>query len=64
MFVSGAFFAVWIVLALSVVTLVGSMAVTKGTVVVNNYHLGVGAIVGCVLAVIASIINIVKSLKE
>ena len=64
MFVSGAFFAVWFVLALSVVTLVGSMAVTKGTVVVNNYHLGFGAIVGCVLAVIASIINIVKSLKE
>lgn len=63
-FVLGGFFAIWIVMALSVVTLVGSMAVTRGDITLNNYHIGFASMLGCGFAIVASVINIVKSLKE
>ena len=61
-FVLGGFFVVWIVLAISVVAFVGSMGVTRGEYVLNNYSLNFGIISGVLLVLTASVLNIFANL--
>ena len=61
-FVLGGFFVVWIVLAISVVAFVGSMGVTRGEFVVNNYSLNFGIALGVLLVLTASVLNIFANL--
>lgn len=60
-FAVGLFFAVWVVLMMSVISLVGRLAIIKGVYVINNYSVGIGVVVGVACVLTASIINIVAA---
>ena len=63
-FAIGGMLAVWIVLGISVVGIVGSMAVTNGAYVFNSYAIGWGLIGGIMAAIVSAVINIISNLTS
>lgn len=54
----GGFFAVWVALFISIIFLVGKLAVTKGDVTINNYAVHFSIIISLISVLSASVINI------
>ncbi len=56
------YFVGWVALGFCVVTFVGSMAVTRGELVINNYQINYGIIVSALSVLTSSVFNIFANL--
>lgn len=56
-YVIGGYFMIWVILLICVLSLVSSLAVTKGEITINNYNVDFGIITGLLSAISASVLN-------
>lgn len=63
-FLIGLFFAVWVMVMMSVITVVGRMGLIRGKDIINYYSIGFGIMVMVISVLAASILNIVVALME
>lgn len=63
-FLIGLFFAVWVMVMMSVISVVGRMGLIRGKEIINYYSVAFGIMVMVASVLISSILNIVVSLME